>query len=139
MGTTFTKIGIYYNNINDILTDQPRATRSHMRAFDASGPAPPYPSSSMSGLPCPPGFNPQTWIQIPELAQVQIWRDTAARTQPNHPPYEPQIDPALLGPNLDGSSRPGAVQRRIHDANRDGPHGPMPSMGNEAIPRSTVE
>lgn len=91
----------------------------------------------MSGLPCPPGFNPQAWIQIPESAQVQIWRDTAARTQPDVPPHESQIDPALLGPNLNALSR--TVQRRVHDANRDGPHAPMPSMGSEAIPRNTVE
>ncbi|KAG1781450.1 hypothetical protein EV702DRAFT_1244564 [Suillus placidus] len=91
----------------------------------------------MSGLPCPPGFNPQAWIQIPESAQVQIWRDTAAHTQPDVPPHESQIDPALLGPNSNGLSW--TVQRRVHDVSRDGPHAHMPPMGNEAIPRNTVE
>ncbi|KAG2339084.1 hypothetical protein BDR05DRAFT_951389 [Suillus weaverae] len=91
----------------------------------------------MSGLPCPPGFNPQAWIQIPESARVQIWRDTTACTQPDVPPHESQIDPALLGLNLNGLLW--TIQCRVHDVSRDGPHALMPPMGNKAIPRNTVE
>ncbi|KAG0692847.1 hypothetical protein DFH29DRAFT_881989 [Suillus ampliporus] len=76
----------------------------------------------MAGLPCPPGYNPQLWLRIPEPAQLQIWKEAASL-----PPPIPSssIDPALLGQS-NGARWVGVVAHRVHYADRDRPHAALP-------------